>query len=283
MRKCLICESNMVPDQRLKGLLRCPNCRFISTDLDLSREELEELYSEKYFKGDVYTDYLADEVQIKSNFNRKLERIKKVTGSKPKTFVLEIGCAYGLFLDVIRKDAVFLKGIDISKDAIESAQIRMGDRADVIQGDYLDFPLEKDKYDLICMWDTIEHLTSPDKYIEKIAKELKKGGYYCVTTGDVGSLNARIRGRKWRQIRPPVHLHYFSKKTLTKLLKKYGLTPVDITYIGSEFTLRNVLYQIIKLRMGKENLYNRIKNMKLMDLNIYINMHDYMFFIAQKK
>ena len=60
------------------------------------------------------------------------------------------------------------------------------------------------------MWDTIEHLKRPDLFVQKAAADLRPGGLIALTTGDIGSLNARLRGARWRMIHPPTHLHYFS-------------------------------------------------------------------------
>ena len=65
------------------------------------------------------------------------------------------------------------------------------------QGDYLVLQLGR-KVDVITMWDTIEHLKRPDLFIAKAARDLKRGGIIALTTGDIGSVNARLRGRRWR-------------------------------------------------------------------------------------
>ena len=53
-----------------------------------------------------------------------------------------------------------------------------------------------------------------------------------MTTGDIGSLMARWRGARWRQIHPPTHLHYFSKLTLAQLLERHGFTVAYAGYDG---------------------------------------------------
>ncbi len=281
-KKCIVCGSEM-QEHSIKGLVKCCSCGYVAADLELTGKELEDLYREDYFNGRAYTDYLADEVINKRNFAHKLSRIEKVIGGRVKGSVLEIGCAYGLFLDVIKSDEVSLKGIDISSDAIISAKKRLDKKAEVCQGDYITFPLEENKYDLICMWDTIEHLSRPDEYIKKAALEIKEGGYFCVTTGDIDSINARIRGRKWRLIHPPEHLHYFSKNTLELLFRNNGFRIVDISYPGETLSLRHTLYSVLCLNLGNRWIYDRICNMKIMDMSIYINLHDYIFVIAQKE
>ena len=60
-----------------------------------------------------------------------------------------------------------MSGIDIADDAVKYASEELS--LEAYAGDYLAFQ-DKDVYDIICMWDTIEHLSAPDKYIEKAHK-----------------------------------------------------------------------------------------------------------------
>lgn len=284
MAKCIVCSTEMESSKRLKGLLECPCCGFVMADIHLDNDALEELYSENYFMGEEYTDYLSDEKLHKHNFNRRIARIKNKIGCIENMNVLEIGCAYGLFLDVIKNHVGKVYGIDISRDAITYAKKRIGSKASVSQGDYLAKEIQHNgKYNLVCMWDVIEHLAEPQAYLKKINLELQQGGYICVTTGDIGSINAKIRGKKWRQIHPPTHLCYFSQKTLALLLKKYGFEVVDISYPGNEMSFRNIFYSVLCLRLKRLVLYDCIRHLPFMNASIYINLHDYMFVIAKKE
>ncbi len=123
------------------------------------------------------------------------------------------------FLDVMRDHVAWAEGIDISVDAVAYAANTMNVRATV--GDYLTYT-SAERPDVIAMWDTVEHLRHPDRFIAKAARDLPVGGHLALTTGDMGSLNARWRGRRWRMIHSPTHLHYFSAQTMTRLLHRNG-------------------------------------------------------------
>lgn len=268
-------------------MVGCPNCGMIVADISLSDEDINNLYSEKYFMGAEYTDYVADRQLHISNFKRKINRIKKIVGSIEKKKIFEIGCAYGFFLKTIENQCESAIGIDISQDAIEYAN--KCEKVNAISGDFLDYSESSIYGDLcgapniVCMWDVIEHLTKPREYLEKAYNLLDEDGYICITTGDMGSLNARIRGRKWRQIHPPTHLSYFSKKTLYMLLENVGFEVCDVSYLWNRLSVRNIIYSILCLRFNKTQWYEKHKNDWFMDLSVQANFHDYMFFIAHKK
>ena len=58
------------------------------------------------------------------------------------------------------------------------------------------------------------------QFIAKIAEVSSPDALLVLTTGDIGSRLARMRGQKWRLIHPPSHLHYFDRVTVTRLLAK---------------------------------------------------------------
>ena len=194
--------------------------------------------------------------------------------------LLEIGCAYGFFLKAAKPAFRTVEGLDIAADAIHYA-IQRGENARI--EDYAETPAVPGRYDVICMWDVIEHLKDPERFLEKAYQELKPGGWICISTGDIGSLNAKLRGRNWRQIHPPTHLSYFSADTLSRLLKKECFSVQKTTYPWNGISLKNVAYTIYHLRMHRTRLCPWIMNSKLLDHEIPIALHDYMLIYARKE
>ena len=255
MKRCMICGGTFHPD-KIDGLIQCDTCRFTTTNLDLSQDELKKLYSADYYHGEEYADYLADKEIIQKNFQKRIKRLGKFLKDMQDKTLFEVGCAYGFFLEKAKVYFRETEGIDISEDATKDAREVLHQNAHT--GDFATFTTDT-KFDVLCMWDTIEHLESPDLYLEKANAILKKDGYICITTGDIGSLNAKIRGRKWRQIHPPTHLHYFSRDTLTKLLERKGFKVEDISYPGNIISVNTALYTIFCLKSNHSKVYNFFK------------------------
>lgn len=278
MDKCIVCGGKM-QGSRVKGLLKCENCGFMSADLNLSNAEIKQLYSENYYHGEEYADYLSDKQIIQKNFNKRLEKMKPYLDNVKDKKLFEIGCAYGFFLQVASQIFGKISGIDISEDAIKYAKEIL--KLDVYAGDFCLLDIQ-DKFDVICMWDTIEHLDKPELFVKKSYEILNKDGLLCITTGDIGSVNARLRGRKWRQIHPPTHLHYFSRKTLALLLEKEGFEILEVTYPANKISLNTVLYTILCLKSNCEKIYKFVEKIGITKWNININLHDFMYMIAKK-
>jgi len=205
------------------GLLKCGNCGYVWADLDFSFDQAREIYAKSYFFGDEYIDYLAESDILKfafRKFERKLAALFPNRVEKPR--LLEIGSAYGLFLDVAR-DNFDATGLEISDDAAAYAR-KNGHK--VIQADLLSLDAAEE-YDIVVSFATLEHLLHPEEVMRQAYRLLKPGGYCYVTTIDIESPFARMRGKKWRMIHPPTHVSYFSARTLTALMKNTGFTVLE--------------------------------------------------------
>src|SRR5262249_35120114 len=140
-------------------------------------------------------------------------------------------------------------------------------------GNYIHLELGR-KFGMIAMWDTIEHLRRPDQFIAKANNDLEMGGVLALTTGDIGSLNARLRGHKWRMIHPPTHLHYFSAQTMTTLLDRHGFDVVHLSHPGMSRNLRAILYYVLVWRTKHTRWYDALKGWRVFNLRVNVNMFD---------
>jgi SAM-dependent methyltransferase len=279
-RQCLVCDSGMAPAPNLPGLLVCHACTFVSADLDLSADELRALYGADYFHGAEYSDYLADRAVAEKQFRIRLRQVLAYVPERRRSSLFEIGCAYGFFLAVAREEFRDVSGVDISEPAVAWARENLGVRATAC--DFNDYVIENSP-DAVCMWDTVEHLARPDLYLQKLAGVMKTGSVLAVTTGDIGSVVARVRGRKWRQIHPPTHLHYFSKKSMARLLEQHGY---DVTYSGSDGMYRSLDTMASIMFRQKRRLpwlYDALKATGVLKYDLYLNLHDILFMIARKR
>jgi SAM-dependent methyltransferase len=146
-------------------------------------------------------------------------------------------------------------------------------------------PFEPDSFDAVCMWDTIEHLPNPRDFLCAARRVLKRQGHLYLTTGDAGSLNARVRGRRWRQIHPPSHLQYFSRRTITELLRQCGFQVVGIETAAYYHTLYNI-FAGVRLRGGLPPILTdlamgRTGKMVTCRLGSWIDLGDIMFVAAR--
>jgi SAM-dependent methyltransferase len=280
LNQCIVCGATQVVSL-YRSILRCGACGYVYADVRLTDEELHALYNTQFFTGAEFSDYAGDERFFRKNFRRRLKKLKRFLDPERHGRLLEIGSAYGFFLDEVRDEFTSVQGIDITDAGVHRAREQF--QLDVVQADFLEHDYGEQKFDVVCMWDTIEHLRAPHLYLEKIARHTEPGALLAVTTADVDSLNARLRGERWRMIHPPTHLHYFSARTLARLFDRYGFEVIYNHYCGFYRSLGNVAYNILVLRQQRPWLYKPLKKSGLTKLGFYLNLYDIMYVIARRR
>lgn len=280
MSECIVCGKTK-HRHLYSGVVQCLNCGHVFSNMELTDNELREIYQKDYFFGDEYSDYIADKQTIQKNLRKRLEVLMKFADVTHHRHVLEIGCAYGFFLELAKDHFDIAVGLDISEDGVRYARDVLGVTA--YQADLLQYDFSDQMFDVVCMWDTIEHIRDPHRYIEKISSIVPSGGLFALTTGDIDSLMARLQRNRWRLIHPPTHIHYFSKRTLTRLLRKHAFEPIYNHYCGFFRSIDNVAYNLFVLRQKRPALYELIRRTGLGRFDFYLNLYDIMFVIARKQ
>lgn len=259
---------------------RCPQCNLVYIRTMPSLAQLEAMYSAEFFKGSsAYANYIDEKESLQRNFQHRIHTLLqyKRTGS-----LFEAGCAYGFFLELARQHWQ-VAGMDIAEEAIDYARNTLG--LDVRVGDFESYPLSPESYDIIAMWDTIEHLYDPFSAVKIAANALRPAGIIAFTTGDIGALIARIQGKRWRLVHP-THLYYFSKPAVTQLLEQNGLQIIHYSHVGNFRTLTQIAMLLTYGRTNhswRHRLFDQISKIHLLNqIKLSINLFDIMFVIAQK-
>ena len=277
---CIICNSVKFAKKYI-NINECLNCGHIFADYNLTNNQIKKIYNFEYFNGKEYCNYSNEKNILQKNFNLRIQTLLKFIEKPINKSLLEIGCAFGFFVNLGEKYFKDVEGIDISTDAIEYAKKKYNNI--FYLGDFINHNYKKKIFDVICLWDTIEHLKEPEKYIEKTSHLLPKGGKLALTTPDIGSLVAKFRKKNWRMIHPPTHLHYFSLNNMCMLLEKNNYKIIYKKKCGFYRSIGSMAYIVFVLRLKLPIFYRLIKFLKIDKLKIYLNLYDIMYIIAEKK
>jgi 2-polyprenyl-3-methyl-5-hydroxy-6-metoxy-1,4-benzoquinol methylase len=280
-RACVVCRAADAREPFHEGLQRCRACGYVSADLSLTDEELSRLYDRGFFHEGDFADYAADREYHTRNFRLRRRVLRRFLDPARHRRLLEIGSAYGFFLDVVRRDFERVLGIDLTDEGVRHTRDALG--LDAVQDDFLRHDFAGERFDVTCMWDTIEHVRRPDLYLEKIAALTEPGALLALTTGDIDSLNARLRGRRWRLIMLPAHLHYFSARTITRLLERHGFEVVHLEHCGYYRSALHMAYAVLAVRHGRRELFERLRRTRLLNWGFYLNLYDIMYVVARKR
>lgn len=263
---------------------KCENCGLYSSSLKTNYEIfLKNYYYEGYFKGDkriiAYADYGKDKQTIQRNMKRYLI---KITSFKNSGIILDIGCAYGFFLELAEKAGFKPHGIEVSKYAADIAKKKFG--KNISHKSLSKADLKKNYFDVITMFDILEHLQTPREDLIKIRQSLKNDGLLIIQTGDSGSFWAKLAGHKWHFFAPPNHLFFFSQSTIKILLKQAGLKIIKVEKDGKWISLRYLAQLLLNDRNSplKKFFINILNNNFFGKFPIFIRLNDNMIIYAVK-
>lgn len=287
LKRCYLCAQRVPVKAFSKygyDILQCKSCQLFSLKFQKNYQDfVHEYYNEEFFTGSDnrigYSDYEGDSWPEKTNMRRYLSRIKKF---KKSGKLLDGGCATGLFMDIAKDSGFDVSGFDVSAYAVKIARKKFGNHVKRATVSSAKFP--PNSFDVITLFDVIEHLEDPKKDLIHLGKMLKSDGLLMINTGDASSLLARIQGKHWHFFVPPQHLFFFSRKTITQLLEQAGYKVVKIDFKGKWVSLRYFLnlYRQIHESKVANFAYSLVANNTVGKLPLYLNLFDNMVVYAQK-
>ncbi|TGK15734.1 methyltransferase domain-containing protein [Leptospira fluminis] len=158
----------------------------------------------------------------------------------PSGRILDVGCGLGFFIRKIRQerpgwDAV---GYEISEEAVRFAKEK-NLLTNVYSGVVQESDLPEESFDIITLWDVIEHIPNPQSLLEYLHSLLKPGGFIFIETPNfpVQLIKARMKvlllGRtpKAHYLEAKDHINNYKEKTLTFLAKSCGFSDVTFTML----------------------------------------------------
>lgn len=104
-------------------------------------------------------------------------------------------------------------------------------------------PQDLPRFDVVTLWDTIEHLDRPDIALAHIRRLLRPNGVLVFSTGDYASLLRRLTGKRWRLFADPTHNFFFDEGTLRLMLTRAGFDVARVTRRGKRVSLSLILHQ----------------------------------------
>ena len=266
-------------------VVRCKGCGLVHTNERLPLEALREIYSKDYFTSAVskdlgYDDYEANRVEIKRTFIKRLQMLERIrNGVKGNT--IDVGCAMGFFVDTAQQSGWQAEGIDISGYCVNYGKSQGLKLSESTVQELNGLP---ESYDLITMWDYIEHSPTPKEDLKKAFQLLKKNGVLALATPDIASLPAKIFKENWMGFKEHEHLFYFSGKVLKKALKEIGFEIVREQYVGKYVSLEFFARRIgLYFPVISKWLRFLIKKNWISNFQFYCNPWDITLIVARKK
>ncbi len=219
-------------------VMACAGCGLIRLEAATDGHDAQDIHDFWWEKTWLDT-YKAFHARIIKSFDGKLDSLEGKTKGRN---ILDIGCGCGFFLAAARARGWKTAGIDISQPAIDYANTVLG--LSVKHADSSDAGFADNAFDVVTMWDVIEHLEDPVAVLAQARRVLKPGGIIVIETPNAESLFHGLAGLSYRlslrtfrylisRIYIPSHVYYFSRATLGDMLRRCGLEPEAIRHSRS--------------------------------------------------
>jgi SAM-dependent methyltransferase len=198
-------------------IVRCDRCMLLYVDAELGSSELAARYDADYYGGGMFADYIGERqerIASARTYCRILERVQ------PEGRLLDVGCAAGFFLEAASKHWDVM-GVELSGFASDYARREFGHT--VLTGDLAEVDLPDAAFNVVTLWNTVEHMSNPRQAMAHVARVAAPGALIVLTTGNATGPLARRDLFNWNLMTPPEHLYFFDPRTITRLLEGQGL------------------------------------------------------------
>jgi SAM-dependent methyltransferase len=167
-----------------------------------------------------------------SEFSRFDQYFKSIIGILPFTGsqlrYLDIGCGVGHSLTAAKAAGMLPHGVEADPDAAALAQRNHK----VIVGRISDLP--DGTYQVVSMWETLEHLADPLTMLREAVARLSPAGLVAITVPNLDATGLRVSREKcsyaYGGFNSPGHINFFNRRAIEKLFMRAGLALVETTY-----------------------------------------------------
>lgn len=193
-------------------LVRCRRCGFQYISPRLRGDLILSAYSEGEDPA-----YVSQLPARERTFAGALDEIERAAGGRGR--LLDVGTAAGAFVATARARGWTAEGCEPNRWLAEWGSRHYGIR--IRAGSLFEQAYEDATFDVITLWDVIEHTLDPGAVLDRCRALLAPRGILVVNYPDIGSWIARLLGRRWLFL-TSVHLHYFDRRTIREILRRHG-------------------------------------------------------------
>jgi len=213
-------------------LIECLNCHAVSANIDTedSEKHIEKIYSNETDNYQYVLNSVAKTYEYrKSLFGKERYKycVERLELDKVNPRILDLGCGVGYFLSYLKDLGINGRGLEV--DPSQSKYCKENG----LNVDVTGIEEESDNfYDLIVMFDVLEHLVNPIDIMSTIRNKLSKDGYIVAYTPNLHSFSFELMGSQQNLLRPFQHVCFYNEASLEYLAKCVGLRIEKIDYFG---------------------------------------------------
>lgn len=267
-------------------VVTCSDCGLVYVTPRRVGQALLDVYDASYWRSDNpkqrgYADYAREAALYLKTYQKRMTLVARWL--PPHARILDVGCAAGYFLRIAAEHGHDVHGVEVSAPIAGEAVRALG--ADRIHVGTLDEAVAARgwtdaSFDLVTMWDVVEHLPDPQAVLRTVRRLVKPGGHLLLETQNVASRWARLLGPRWHHYKHDEHLYHFDPATIRRLLADCGFA---VRTVGSAYAGKYVSFGFVAeraARLGRlAGLVARPLGL-LRNCNLYVNPRDEIIVVA---
>ena len=200
----------------LDQLVQCKNCGLQYLNPRLKADVVLEGYGAGTDEA-----FISQAAGRERTFAKSLKVIEKFKQQHGR--LLDVGTAGGSFLSEAQKAGWDVAGCEPNRWLCDWGNKHYGLK--IVPGTIFNMGLPDASFDVVTLWDVLEHTPDPKSVLTECVRVLKPSGLLVVNYPDIHSSIARLMGRRWVFLLS-VHLYYFTNETLKKMLESVGFKQV---------------------------------------------------------
>lgn len=219
------------------AVVQCLDCGLCFTNPRPSARTMSQFYPPSY------KPHRAPNARNRKKLNRRpvgfrawLRKERQALAWHGHGRLLDFGCGAGSFLERMHRRGWQVTGLDANPAAVERIRSEMG--LEALVGTLPHPALSSASFDVVTMWESLEHVHDPLKVLKQAKRLLVPGGKLIVTVPNIDSLAFRTFGHAWYGLDLPRHLTHFAPWTLRILLHRAGFSPGPIRMVRHSHWLR---------------------------------------------
>lgn len=229
---CNLCSSKnakLFLEYNKYKLFECLECSCVYANIDIDDKYEKIIYDNNFYEENNKREVLSTYDYRKEKFGKeRLEYVvQKCEFKKTTDNLLDLGCGPGYFLKYLDDYGIKCSGLELTDFFIDICKSQGLN----VKKSFLEDEVNN-SYNIITMFDVLEHLNDPLSFFKTANKKLKAGGYILAYTPNINSFAFKIQEGKQNLLLPYEHLSFYDNKSLDYLAKNSGFKISSIEYFG---------------------------------------------------
>ena len=248
---CPLCGSSQrmdLLDKEGGHYVQCSDCRLVYTSPAQSDEHLKQIAEEWAVKHQASAEKTVWEGNPAVQQLIYGPRVSALERYRKNGRILDIGCSTGDFLAYAQDQGWQVYGSELAQHTSNIARQNL--QAEVRSGSFETSGFEAAFFDVVTMWDVIEHVLDPQKFLQEAFRILRPGGALVLYTPNYDSLTRYLIFDRWRALIPDRHLCVFNRHTIRRIIEQSGgsvrsirsmdINPYEILYGERKETMQGL-------------------------------------------